>query len=122
MTIIAAPLALPVGGRKTVRVGISMAGLSSCWSGARPDHKRTICKSSNWTGGVVRITGSFTSTVKNGDAVLICLGVSGTSANGAFVVAGETTAADVSDTDEAARAWTVKRMIGRMSSVRIGVR
>src|ERR1017187_10549118 len=94
MTIIAAPLALPVGGRRTVRVGISMAGLSSCWRGARADHNRRICKSSNRAGGFVRMTGSFPSTVKNGDAVFICLGVSVTNANGVFVVAGVSDGAD----------------------------
>lgn len=116
MTIIAAPLALPVGGRNTVRVGISTAEFSSCCSGARPDHRRRICKSSSCPGGVARITGSFPSTVKNGDAVLICLGVRGTRANGTFVITG------ASDVEDAARPCNARRIIGSASKVRISVR
>src|ERR1035437_6768151 len=119
MTIIVAPLALPVVGRKTVRVGISMAESSPCWSGARADQRRRICKSSNWTGAVVRITGSFPSTKKNGDAVFICLGVSGANANGALAVAGAIATAGAFDADDAVRAGMARRIIGRMSSGRI---
>src|SRR6266478_4942640 len=120
MTIIAAPLALPVAGRKTVRVGISMTGSSPCWRGAWAGQRRRICKSSSLAGGFVRITGSLPSTVKKGDAALICLGVNGAKAKGVAATAGATTAVGASEAGEAAPAWMARRKIGRASKERIG--
>src|ERR1017187_5826069 len=88
MTIIAAPLALPACGRKTVRVGISMTGSSPCCRGAWAGQRRRICKSSSLAGDVVSNTGSFPSTVKKGDAAFIWLWVRAISAGGEADVVG----------------------------------